>query len=90
MTKVRLLKKYYKRYIYTALKYRRRRECKFSSNRYSCDMCRQNKIMKKKMGKVYKLINRVVGQGYWHIEDIVYIIIKLELKRKDTLWHTKR
>lgn len=88
MTKVRLLKKYYKRYLYIRQKYRHRvfntGECRFSRFGYSCDMCPHDRFLRTEQKKVDKLINRVIGhaEGYWYMDDIIYTIRKIELKRK--------
>ena len=88
MTNVRLLKKYIKRYYSIKKKYRYRSSnsglCRFNKLRYDCDICPHNKFLKRETKKFDKLINRVIGhpEGYWYINDIIYTIDRIELKRR--------
>lgn len=88
MTKARLLKKYLKRYYSIKKKYRYRSSntglCRFNKYRYDCDICPHERFLKKEDKNFVKLINRVIGhaEGYWYMDDIIYTIRQIELKRK--------
>ena len=88
MTNVRLLKKYYKRYLSIKKKYRYRSSnsglCRFNKFRYDCDICPHERFLKKEDKKIVKLINRVIGyhEGYWYMNEIFYTIDQIRLRKK--------